>query len=117
MIREEIFIYKAKCYYGAFNGSVGVYADIDPDNINHVVIRGLCKMMVSIWERWQADTRHYYVSKKRYKEYCDVIERAKGLIDNSYKSYDKAVEAVEDAEKWINHVVVPRVRGGCSRVM
>lgn len=117
MFNEEIHIYKAKYYYSAFPGEYGVYADYDTDNVNHRVIKGLCDSMVSVYLDRIEDTRHFYVSKKRYNSMCEAVERSENSIDNSKSGYNEAVECIEAVKEWIDKAIEPRVRGGCSRVM
>lgn len=115
--KEEAIFLKAEGYYQAFPGYVGVYEIMDSDNSNHRVIKGLCQSIVSIWNEWQRDTRHYKPARKKYLSYSGALERAKDLLDPEAPEYETARQVTEDYKTFIDRVVLYRVPNGICRVM
>lgn len=74
------------------------------------VIRRLSEVILEIWEKWQSDTRHYQPSKKIYNWYVELGKEGKRLSDPALPKYEDAKEMLQAYEKYIDLVVLYRVR-------
>lgn len=83
---------------------------IEENNWNHIVIKGLCSMIIKIWVDWKEDTRHYQPSRRLYERYLDTVSRGEHKLDPDSADYETAVRVVNDCRKYLNLVVRSRVR-------
>lgn len=103
MFPEYKTIQKAERYYGTLQVSPTL-------SINQRVIMSLCDMMISIWNEWQEDTRHYQPSQATHRAYLEKIEAGRLKLDKSAVEYDTAKRVIKDCKQYINLVVLYRVQ-------
>lgn len=93
-----------------WNCALSSYAKEDL-SINLRVIKRFSEVMLEIWEEWQNDTRHYQPSNKKYNLYVELGKEGKRLLDPELPKYEDAKEMLQAYEKYIDLVVLYRVRG------
>lgn len=121
---EENIAERAKGYYGLFSNATEAFAhsgqemiELDKLNWNCKIVKGLSELIVKVWNEWKEDTRHYKPAKRDYERYMEIIRRAEGRLDESEPVFDLAKQVIKDSKKFMNYVVLYRVRGQKCRVM
>lgn len=79
-------------------------------NINQRVILRLAKEMLSIWNEWRSDTRHYNPSQKKYDWYMELVGAGEAMLDAEATVYEEAKNFIAEYRRFISLVVRYRMR-------